>query len=87
MYTGELDTIKFKANRKITEQLLDRFSEEIFITDVSDEYFSFNVKAVISDALITWIINYGKDLTVLKPEKLKEMVKDRALEVLKNYGE
>ncbi len=87
MYTGEIDTIQLRANRKITEQLLDRFSEEIFITDVSDEQFSFKVKAVISEALITWIINYGKDLTVLKPEKLKEMVKARAQQVLDNYGD
>ena len=85
MYTGEIDTVKLRANRKITEQILDRFSEEIFITDVSDEQFSFTVDAVISDALITWIINYGKDLTVLKPEKLKEMVKERAQQVLDNY--
>jgi predicted DNA-binding transcriptional regulator YafY len=85
MYSGDVDTVKLRANRKITEQILDRFSEEIFITDVSDEQFSFKVDAVISDALITWIINYGKDLTVLKPEKLKDMVKERAQQVLDNY--
>ncbi len=87
MFTGTITDIHLRCRREITEQVLDRFTEDIFITDVTDEQFSFRVKAVISDALVTWIINYGKDLTVLKPDNLKDMVKNRALEVLSNYGD
>lgn len=87
MFTGEITDIHFRCNKNITEQVLDRFTENIFITDVTEQEFSFRVKAVISDALVTWIINYGKDLTVLKPDNLKEMIKNRALDVLSNYGD
>lgn len=85
MYTGELTEVQLRCDRSITEQVLDRFSEDIFIKDVTDTKFSFAVKAIISEALVTWIINYGKNLTVIKPDALKEMVKNRALEVLNNY--
>ncbi len=87
MYSGDTADIEFCCSRDIAEQVLDRFSESIFITNVTENTFNFKVNAVLSDALVTWIINYGKKLVVKKPEELKEMVKSRAREVLKNYGE
>ncbi len=85
MYSGESVKVELRCKKEITEQLLDRFSEKVFITDVSENEFSFSVNAVVSDALVTWIINYGSKIKVLAPENLKEMVKKRAKEVLKNY--
>lgn len=85
MHGGSLTDVELCCKRTITEQVLDRFSESIFIKKVTDEDFCFTVKAAVSDALVTWIINYGSDLKVNSPENLKEMVKQRAKEVLKNY--
>lgn len=86
MYSGELTEVELCCNRKIIEPVLDRFSEKIFIKSVTDTHFSFTVKAVVSEAFITWIINYGDNLTVKKPEELRQMVKNRAECVLKNYN-
>ena len=85
MFSGEVTDIQLCCNKKITEQVLDRFSEDIFITNVTDSEFSFRVKAAISPALVTWIMNYGSDLKVIKPDSLKEMIILRAEEILKNY--
>lgn len=85
MYGGELSDVELCCNRKITEQVLDRFGEEIFITNVTDNEFRIKVKAALSDALVTWIINYGENLRVVKPDILKEMVINRAETVLGNY--
>lgn len=85
MHGGSLTEVELCCNKKITEQVLDRFSERIFIKKVTDDEFCFTVKAALSDALVTWIINYGSNLRVNSPELLKEMVKERAKTVLKNY--
>lgn len=85
MHGGFLTEVELCCNKKITEQVLDRFSERIFIKKVTEDEFCFTVKAAISDALVTWIINYGSNLRVNSPEILKEMVMDRAKTVLKNY--
>ena len=85
MHGGELANVEFCCNRAITEQVLDRFSEKIFIKKVTQNEFCFTVKAALSEALVTWIINYGSDLKVNSPDALREMVKERALTVLKNY--
>jgi len=85
MHGGALSDVELCCNKKITEQVLDRFGEDLFIKNVTDNEFCFTVKAAVSEALVTWIINYGENLRVVSPENLKEMVKQRALGVLKAY--
>lgn len=85
MYSGEESEIELCCNKSITEQVLDRFSEAVFIKNVTDDTFNLSVNAVISEALVTWIINYGSNLKVVKPNILKEMVLDRVNQVLENY--
>ena len=85
MYGGKLVDIELCCNKRITEQVLDRFSESIFIKNVTESEFSFSAKAALSPALVTWIMNYGSDIKVAKPEKLKEMITKRAEDIIKNY--
>jgi len=86
MHGGELCEVEFRCNKRITEPVLDRFGEDIFIIKVTENEFGFRVKAALSGALVSWIISYGEDLRVEKPEALKEMVKDRAKAVLEIYN-
>jgi len=86
MYSGESVDVDLRCNRKISEQVFDRFSENIFIKKVTDTHFEITVKAAISEALVTWVINYGENLKVLKPQILQDMVKQRAQKVLQNYS-
>lgn len=85
MHTGEQTAVELKCDKSIAEPVLDRFGEDIFIKSETEKDFSFSVKAVVSDALVTWIINYSDKIEVVKPENLKEMIKERALSVLKIY--
>ena len=85
MYSGKETEIELCCDNSITEQILDRFSEKIFIKKVTENTFNLTVKAVISDALVTWIINYGAKVKVEKPAELQDMVMRRAKEVLENY--
>lgn len=86
MYGGELVEIEFSCNKKILEQVVDRFSDSIFIKNVTENEFCFSTKVALSDALVTWIMNYGDKLSVRSPEKLKKMICDRANEILRKYG-
>ncbi len=85
MHSGSVSEASFICKKEITEQVFDRFGENIFIKGETEESFRFSVKVAFSDALVTWIINYGNRLKVEKPEELKEMVKKRAKQVLENY--
>jgi len=85
MHGGELCQVELCCNKKITEQVLDRFGEGIFITNVTEDEFRIRVQAALSQALVTWIIGYGADLRVIKPDSLKKMIKERAEQVLEIY--
>ena len=86
MQTGELYDVELCCDKTITEQVVDRFSENIFITKVTENTFNFTMKAAISEGLVTWIMNYGDLLKVVKPALLQEKICERAKKVLEIYG-
>ncbi len=85
MYGGELYDVEFCCKKAIIEQVLDRFGENIFIKNVTEDTFSFKTKLSLSEAVVTWILNFGENITVKSPEILREMIKLRIGNVLKNY--
>ena len=58
MYSGKLQEIELCCSDRIAEQVLDRFGEGVFIIRREGGEFKFRVNAAVSDALVTWIINY-----------------------------
>ena len=64
---------------------MDRFSENIFITNVTDDEFCFSYKAAVSDALVTFLLNFGDEIKVINPQNLKEMIVNRAEKVINMY--
>lgn len=85
MFGGTTQKIEFTCKKEILEQVTDKFSDKIFIKNVTESTFSFSADVVISEALVTWISNYGDKIKVNSPEKLKNMIKARAEDILKNY--
>ncbi|MBQ8741127.1 MAG: WYL domain-containing transcriptional regulator [Clostridia bacterium] len=85
MFGGNMQEIKLRCSNKMLEQVTDRFGDKIFITNVTDTTFEFTAKAAVSDALGTWIMNYGADIEVITPTELREKIRDRAEKVLEIY--
>lgn len=85
MFGGKTQEIKLHCSSTLLEQVADRFGDSIFITNVTDTSFDFTIKAAMSEALVTWIMNYGSDIKVITPTELRDMVKDRAEKILEIY--
>ncbi len=85
MFGGELSEIKLRCSRKILEQINEKFGNDIFIRDLSETHFTFSAKAAISNALVTFIMNYGPDIQVLSPNSLKDMIKEKAKQIYNMY--
>ncbi len=84
MYAGEECEVKFTCAEKILEQVIDRFSDKIFISNVENGKFSFTTKVILSDGLVNWIMQFGKDIKVERPDTLKEMLIKKAESVIEN---
>lgn len=85
MFGGNMQEVKLRCNNKMLEQVTDRFGEKIFITNVTDTTFDFTAKAAVSDALATWIMNYGADIEVISPTELRDKIVNRAEKILEIY--
>lgn len=83
MYSGELTEVKFRCHISILEQVVDRFSDKIFITNVEQDGFTFSVKVNLSSGLVNWILQFGDRIKVEAPERLTVMLKER-IEALHN---
>lgn len=86
MFGGNTQEIKLRCSNKLLEQVTDRFGENIFITNVNEKTFDFTAKAAVSEGLVTWIMNYGDNIKVIKPDDLKQKIIDRADKILKIYN-
>ena len=85
MFGGNMQEVKLRCSNKILEQVTDRFGDSIFITNVTDATFDFTVKAAVSDALVTWIMNYEDKIEVITPAELRDKIVNRVQKILKIY--
>ena len=85
MFSGSEEEIILDCSTDILEQVIDRFSDKIFIRQSSENRFKFSHKACISDGLVTWIMQFGDKMLVESPESLKQKIIDRTNDIQKLY--
>ncbi len=85
MFGGKLKKIELRCKKEKLEQIIDRFSDKIFIFGLTDTTFSFSADAMISDGLIGWILQFGTDIEVVKPLELRNTIKEKLKELNEMY--
>lgn len=77
MHTGKLTEITLRCSSEIIEQVVDRFSDKIFIRNNENGWFSFSTKVMLSAGLVNWILQFSDKIKVEAPNELLCMVKER----------
>ncbi len=85
MYGGEAAEIELRCKKARLEQIIDRFSEEISVYKLTDDTFSFTTNVIISDGLISWLLQFGSDIEVVKPAALRERIAEKIKELSRIY--
>jgi len=68
--------VTIKANKTIVDDIIDWFGHDIEITEDTDKS-KINVKLTTSPtAMIYWALQYGKSVEIVKPESLRDKIKD-----------
>ena len=66
----------------IVEEILDRFGTDTSIrVGGSEDRFLLSTKCVVSDGLVSWIMQFGDKIEVIEPKSLREQVKKKAQEI------
>ena len=77
MYSGESGKIELKCKEEILEQVVDRFSDKIFIRNQGNGWFTFSTDVNLSIGLVNWIMQFGDSIVIKSPTELSDMLKDR----------
>ena len=51
--------------------MIDKFGFDTAFSNITDTHFDMRVKVFVSPVFLTWIMNFGADVTVLSPESEK----------------
>ena len=85
MFGGKTENIELRCEISLLEQIIDRFGMDVFVRNVTDTHFSFSVKAVASEAFITFIMNFGNRIEIKSPEYLREKIANRISKIKELY--
>lgn len=85
MFVGERKPVHLKCAIGLLEQIVDRFGENIFVSNVTDSHFEINVECAVSHGLCSWLSGFADDIEVISPAELREMMIERAEKIYKLY--
>ena len=85
MHGGTPAAVTLRCERRLLEQVLDRFGENLAVFHVTETHFECTVQVAVSEGLVRWLLGYGAAVTVLSPVTLRRDVAAKAREILVAY--
>jgi predicted DNA-binding transcriptional regulator YafY len=85
MYTGgEIYDVVLRFSKTAGEGIKNKIFIETQEIEEENDFVIMKMKANLSYELISWIMGWGKDVTIIKPEILRQEVLRRAKEIIAN---
>ena len=85
MFNAEHTDVELLCDNDVIDSIIDRFGENIKITEAATENFKITVNVATSHIFYSWIFGFGGKVKILGPDAVKEeylnMVKRSCMEV------
>ena len=85
MFSGKPETAELKCSVDLIEEIVDRFGENAALRRSKDGWFLLREEMNINDGLVSWIMQFGDKIEVVRPDALREMVKEKAERIAATY--
>lgn len=85
MFDGEIEHITAVFDAAYLNVVIDRFGENVRLTELEDDCFRADFQAAVSPTFIAWIIGFGAGALIISPQWVADEVKRLALEVSEMY--
>ena len=85
MWMDNFTTVKLKCTAACRREILKKFGVNTFIIDNGDGSFNASVKVSDSLGFYQWLAAYGKNITVLEPENVRQNYIKYLRDTLDNY--
>lgn len=88
MFGGELERVRLECRNSLAGVMIDRFGKDAAMVPLADkDSFVISFDAFISPQLMGWIFGLGSEVSILGPESLKEMFRERFISLQKRTAE
>lgn len=86
MFSGDTQRLEICCHNSILEEILDRFGQtgELRKSE-EDDRFRLITKSIVSDGLVSWIMQFGDKIKVIAPESLKNDILEKANSISELY--
>lgn len=85
MFSGKVENVTLRCHLDLREQILDRFGSNIPLVAVDIQHFETNVKVAVSDGFVSWIMQFGDGIKVIRPQHLADSVYEKAKKIASVY--
>lgn len=85
MYGGREETVTLRCKNELANVMIDKFGFDTAFSNITDTHFDMRVKVFVSPMFLTWLMNFGADVTVLSPGSVKDELIELASDVLEQY--
>lgn len=80
MHVGKEEVCEFLIEKGMLDIVFDEFGDKIVLIKHDESHYRFKAKVYLSSAFISWVIKFGKHVTLLSPagavERVKVLVKE-----------
>lgn len=85
MYAGSEEWIKIRFHNDLINVIIDKFGRDADIRKQDENHFVLSAKAIVSDGLVKWLLNWGNQARVLSPSSLIDQVTDEIKNMMAVY--
>lgn len=85
MFSGEPESITLSCSNSILDEIIEKFGDSVPIKLDGEDRFKIKAEVEMSDGLVSWIMQYGTDINVIRPVSLARAVKEKATQILEIY--
>ena len=85
MYGGKEEIVKLRCENHLAGVVIDRFGQDVSLVPSGESHFTFSAKVYNSPVFLSWLMNFGSQITVLSPDNVKQDLIKLAKEVLNQY--
>lgn len=85
MFSGTEQTVTLRCANRFLEEIIDRFGENVRFSSRNADNFTAEITAVTGEGFVSWLLQYGNSVEVIRPAKLRASVAQRASELVSLY--
>ena len=87
MFSGTEQTVTLRCANRFLEEIIDRFGESVQFYSRNADNFTAEIKAVTGEGFVSWLLQYGNCVEVLRPVQLRNVVSQRAADIVRLYSD